>query len=134
MQRVTPKPVVSAVLEQGRRRLQNHYEGKDIENASAPLWAYGCPKCRFGVVKSAETGQAPDPNVAAAPLYLVRMYQAKHDRITLCDCRAGRLYRQYLLSCYRAVEEGDDHVPEAARDSIVDAVTMPTANGKQVTA
>lgn len=122
------RPDASALLAQSRRRMNNHYEGKDIENASTPDWARGCRRCKFGLVNP------PDANAAPGPLYLVRMFQASNQRLTFCDCRAGQSYRNYLRRVYDAVEAGADHVPPATREAIVDAVTMPTVNGERVTA
>jgi hypothetical protein len=122
------RPDASALLAQSRRRMQNHYEGKDIENASTPDWVYGCRRCKFGLINP------PDANAVPAPLYLARMYQADHKRLTFCDCRAGQAYRNYLLGVYDAVKSGADHVPAATIEAITDVVTMPTVNGEWVTA
>ena len=126
MQQTMTRPSVPVFVEQRRRRLQHHYEGKDIENASTPDWAHGCANCCYGILKVPGTKEAPSANVAAAPLYLVRTFQAVNQRIEFCTCSAGQAYRRYLRGAYVAVQDGSDHLPEASREILHDAVTMPT--------
>jgi hypothetical protein len=126
MRNAMARPAVAAVVEQGRRRMQNHYEGKDFEEASAPDWVYGCDKCKYGIVNP------PDPNGVPAPLYLARAFQMENQRLTLCTCRAGNMYRQYLRKKYWDVIQENDYISPDARDAIVDSIITPTVNGEKV--
>ncbi len=117
---------VSPIVEQRHRRLHNTYEGKDIANAGHPDWAYGCDKCRYGLIGAESADQLP------GPLYLVRMYQASAGRFQFCDCQAGNMMRQFLRKTHTAVKDRTDPVPDTMRGAIMDAITTPTFNWRRL--
>lgn len=56
-------------------------------------WAYGCSKCKCGIVSGADI-------LPALSLYEGRAVQAHEELLIFCDCRAGFLYRQCLRKIY----------------------------------
>lgn len=56
-----------------------------------PEWAYGCSRCRYGIVAAAELTGVMD-------LYLERLAQALAGEIEFCDCHAGQCQRANLLN------------------------------------
>ena len=95
---------VAPHVEARRRSLQNRsgYTSKDFEQASAPEWARGCDKCRYGIVR----GNLPLGG--AIPHYLQRTVQAKDRDITLCTCQAGQAMRSFLRRVYDSTRDKSD--------------------------
>lgn len=59
----------------------NYLNLKEI-SANGPLWARGCPSCKFGIVS------APDLT-GACSLTLERLVQATDKQLVFCKCKAG---------------------------------------------
>ena len=80
------------------RDLHGRYSEKPIEE-SAPSWSGGCGQCTYGIK------QAPALTGAVA-LHLERAVQLIDREMVLCECRAGVVYRSYLLNLnQRLIEE-----------------------------
>lgn len=116
-------------VEARRRSLQNRsgYTPKDFEQAGAPEWAFGCEKCRYGIVRNAL------PLGGAIPHYLQRTVQAKDRDITLCTCQAGQAMRSFMRRTYDATRDKTDYFTlpmlETARQWTIDHTPPPTING-----
>jgi len=96
--------------------------------AAGPDWARGCDKCKGGLI------DAPDASYFSAPLYLVRVFQARHNLLTICNCRAGNMRRQFLRNAWRRIESDEDHLPDAFRQAIEEEVTRPTVHFERIAA
>jgi hypothetical protein len=117
-------------VEARRRSLQNRsgYESKDLDTAGAPEWAWGCGKCRYGIVRN------DLPLGGAVPHYLQRTVQAKDRAIVLCTCQAGQAMRSLLKRTYDATLDRTEYFTgpmlDAARQWTADHTPAPTFNGK----
>jgi hypothetical protein len=69
-----------------------------------PTWAVGCYECKFGVHDN-------NPRLdVGAELYLTRLGAFLNGDLELCSCKAGQLYRIYLLNLERRfIEEAQRH-------------------------
>lgn len=120
---------VAPHVEARRRSLQNRagYAGKDFEQAGAPEWAWGCDKCRYGIVRN------DLPLGGAIPHYLQRTVQAKDRAIKLCTCQAGQAMRSFLKRTYDGTMDKSDYFTlpmlDAARQWTIDHTPLPTVNG-----
>jgi hypothetical protein len=89
-------PIAPAV--QRRKDLQAGAKYTDISDAGHPAGAEGCGKCRYGLLGDTRTN-------GPAPLYALRIEQARAGTIQFCDCAAGAAYRSYLLIMWRKEKE-----------------------------
>jgi hypothetical protein len=55
-----------------------------------PSWAKGCGECDCGLL-------APPKPLGALPMYVERRAQFMAGALTFCTCKAGQLYRAYLV-------------------------------------
>jgi hypothetical protein len=95
---------------------------EDIAQASKPVWAIGCGKCKHGLI------DPPPITCADTSLYLVRTYQAANHCLEFCECQAGQAYRNYLRGRYKEVQDGRDHIPADMAQALHDAVTTPSVH------
>jgi hypothetical protein len=98
------------------RDLHGRYHEKPIEE-SAPTWAMGCSKCKFGIVDApALTG--------VVELYLERLVQAVDGDVTFCTCKAGEERRKNVVKRDQFLRAEAKNIftmqPQARRDSHVD--------------
>jgi hypothetical protein len=63
-------------------------------NDKAPSWAAGCFECQYGVI-------APGTPETFTTLHLVRLAAFLEGSLQLCTCKAGQMYRIYLLNLER---------------------------------
>lgn len=72
-------------------------------------WAFGCPKCKYGIVAAPELTRACD-------LHMERLVQAITKQIEFCDCKAGIRYHVYLKNRWRMlIEEARRMAPKDNR-------------------
>ena len=101
----------------------------DLAKASAPEWAKGCDKCKYGVIGDEAYTASPLPLYQAQPLL------AEAGIIRFCDCQAGRIARERAKTEYVAIR--DNPYTDFMRRQLEDWMTdefRPTVHGEKVTA
>jgi hypothetical protein len=73
----------------------------DVDD-KAPSWAAGCFECQYGVI-------APGTPETFTTLHLVRLAAFLEGTLRLCSCKAGQMYRIYLLNLERKFIEEARH-------------------------
>lgn len=82
-------------------------------------WAFGCPKCKFGLAVAPAI-------LPAISLYEGRAVQAAEQLLVFCECRAGHMYRQQLRKVYATLSM------EQKRNVLahIQAASVPTIHGE----
>lgn len=98
----------------------------DLDKASAPEWAKGCDRCKFGVI-GADYSSSPMPLYQAQPLL------AEAGLIRFCDCEAGQAARRNAIGVWREVKD-DPHTGfmRVQLEAWVTDEFRPTVNGEKV--
>lgn len=68
-----------------------HWDGMPSAEI-AKEWGSGCTACQFGVI-----GPAPEPKLGIPSLYIERRAQFNAGVLNLCTCKAGQMYRKFLM-------------------------------------
>ena len=86
-----------------RREAERHDEMRvvSLTMENSPAWAWGCDRCKFGVIASVEYTSSP------LPLYHARPLLAEAGLIRFCDCQAGRLAREHAAIEWRKIKDND---------------------------
>lgn len=77
--------------------INNKPEPIALDKASAPEWAKGCDRCKYGVIAGVDYSTAP------LPLYQLQPMLAASKLIRFCDCEAGKHARNYAAGTWKAL-------------------------------